>query len=312
MDYFFAATKNAHSQTTRLFDFVWPTATAMWNLRWQVAGYLKILPDSTDAQLKARFTEGASIHGANLKRACIDHTWEEQKESFARILLTNAIAIYEGWIDDVLDDLARNTKVLQKRFQYPEPIGGGGVRTAINEITLIESALLKNSFYASLCRKRHYALGHLDALMLCYRFFKELRNCDMHRGGIADQRLVDAYTAFSAVATCADLGVSEVPIHNPVAVGTQVRASLRGVVGFSSVILKLMATIDAELSRSQDAERAFCNRWKITHTKTIQLPNDAGRRNSKVKRLIVAAGFPRPRHPADFGDWLKNHGLVSF
>jgi hypothetical protein len=45
--YFFPATRFAASQITDLFDFVWPTAAALWNLRWQVAGFLKEAPAST-------------------------------------------------------------------------------------------------------------------------------------------------------------------------------------------------------------------------------------------------------------------------
>ena len=76
--YFFTATASAHAQITGLFNFVWPTAAAMWNLRWQVNGYLQVVPDATVEQLRARFTEGADINGANFRRACVEHTWDQQ------------------------------------------------------------------------------------------------------------------------------------------------------------------------------------------------------------------------------------------
>ena len=139
--YFFQATQSAHTQITKVFDFAWPTATAMWNLRWQVGGFLKVVPTATVEQLNARFTEGADIHGANLQRACIDHTWDEQKESFARIILTNAIAIYEGWIEETLKSLGKNTKALQTSLQIPDPAAGAmtGVTAAIATINAVES-----------------------------------------------------------------------------------------------------------------------------------------------------------------------------
>ena len=123
--YFFTATENAHRQITRLFDFIWPTATAMWDLRWQVAGYLAVAPNTTKAQLDGRFAEGSNISGANLKRACVEHTWEEQKELFARIVLVNSISIYEGWIEEVLKCLGKNTVELGKMFQWRFRICGG-------------------------------------------------------------------------------------------------------------------------------------------------------------------------------------------
>lgn len=251
--YFFAATDSAHAQLTKLYDFVWPTATAMWNLRWQVAGYVQVMPNATVAQLRARFTEGTQIYGANLHRACIEHSWDEQKEAFARIVLTNTIAIFEGWIEEVLTALGRNTVQLRKSLQYPDPVAGApgtGVSWAIAELTGVESMPLKDSFHASLQKSRYYALPKLDAMMRCYRFFKELRNTDMHGGGLADQRVLDAYARFSPMATAAALGVSELPEHTAPILGTAVRLSLRGVVGFSHIVLKVMATLDAELSRS--------------------------------------------------------------
>jgi hypothetical protein len=312
--YFFTATESAHKQITKLYDFVWPTAAAMWNLRWQVAGYLQAVPNANVEQLRARFTEGADIHGANLQRACIDHGWDEQKDAFARILLVNTIAIYEGWLDEVLDTLGKNTKSLQTWLQFPESVlgTGKGVRPAIAEITAVESSVLKGSFFNELSNGHHYALSKLDAMMLCYRFFKELRNSDMHGGGIAEQRLVDAYTQFSAVATTADLGVLEVPIHFPAAIGTKAKLSLRGVVGFSHIVLKIIATLDAELSRSGSAEKSFVKKWKLTNPHRVSLSSGTAKRENKVKRLVKKAGFPKPAKPDAFGDWLKQEALVTF
>ena len=41
----FSETDEAADEITRLFEFVWPTATALWNLRWQVGGFLAIVPN---------------------------------------------------------------------------------------------------------------------------------------------------------------------------------------------------------------------------------------------------------------------------
>ena len=37
---FFSASNDVISQITDLYDFVWPTASAIWNLRWQVKGFV--------------------------------------------------------------------------------------------------------------------------------------------------------------------------------------------------------------------------------------------------------------------------------
>ena len=134
----------------------------------------------------------------------------------------------------------------------------------------------------------------------------------MHAGGIVDQRLVDAYTRFLAVATTADLGVSEVPVHFPVAVGTRAKTSLRGVVGFSHIVLKMIATLDAEFTRSKNSEKIFVNKWKLMQPHRVSLSSRSAKRENKVKRLVKKAGFPQPVNPGDFGDWLKRQSLVVF
>lgn len=313
--YFFTATDSARTQITKLFDFVWPTAAAMWNLRWQVAGYARAVPGATVEQLRARFTEGADIHGANLKRACIVHTWDEQKEGFARILLVNTIAVYEGWIEEVLEALGKkNTKGLQKSLQFPDSAGGApfGVSWGISAITSVESVPMKRSLYPALCRGRYYGLNKLNEMLLCYRFFKELRNCNMHGGGIADQRLIDAYDQFTLIATPSKLGVVEVPIHTVPTLGVRVKVSLRGVAGFSNIVLKIIATLDAELSRAKQAEELFIERWKRKYPDPRMLSSKSGRRRTQIRHLAEHAGFPVPTDLHAFGNWLSTLGLTQF
>jgi len=311
--YFFETSKSAHEQITSIFDFVWPTATAMWNLRWQVEGFIKVTPAATVAQLRARFSEGTDIHGANLKRACIDHTWQEQKQIFAKILLTNTIAIYEGWIEETLKSMGKNTSGFQKALQYPDSsTGGKGAQWAILGVTATESIPLKNSFHKALCVGHLYSLVNIDAILLCYRFFKELRNCDMHRGGVADQRLIDAYGQFSAVATPALLGIDEVPVHDVPVMGSRTKISLRGVVGFTSLVLKIIATLDAELSRSKDSETPFIRKWKAANPHKKMLSGKPKKREQQVKKLAIKAGFPNPEHANQLGDWLAKRGLSQF
>jgi hypothetical protein len=311
--YFFTATQRAYAQITTLFDFVWPTAAAMWNLRWQVNGYLQVIPQATVQQLQARFTEGADINGANLRRSCIEHTWEQQKESFARVLLVNSIAFYEAWIDEVLDGLGKNTKALSTALQFPDStFRGKGVAWAIDEITKDESHELKAAFYVPLCNGRYYSAPRLDSLMLCYRFFKELRNCSTHRGGIANQRLIDAYSHFSAVATTAGLGVSEVPEHYAPGINSHTRLSLRGVVGFTGILFKIIATLDAELCRSKRSEQLFIKRWTVANPHQSVLSSLQKKRVRQVKKLACNAGLPDPSGAHKFGNWLNHLGLTKF
>jgi len=55
--------KQVARRLTEVFDFVWPTATAIWNLRWQVAGYVSASPAATESKLAGRFVAGSGTCG---------------------------------------------------------------------------------------------------------------------------------------------------------------------------------------------------------------------------------------------------------
>jgi hypothetical protein len=185
-----------------------------------------------------------------------------------------------------------------------------GINWALNQLLTTKSPLTVKCVHPELCRGKYYGLSKIDALIKCYRFFKELRNCAMHRGGIAEQRMHDAFIGFSSVASVNDLGVNEVPKHVPVVIGDPVRLSLRGVVGFTHVVLKLMATIDAELSQAQITEAILLKRWHAAHDLRLTMPGDAKRRRSRLRRMAQSAGLLPMSHFDDFGVWLKNKGLI--
>src|SRR5216683_8315482 len=117
--YFFPPTKIAVTQITELFDFVWPTAAALWNLRSQVNGFVQAVPNVTPKQLNDRFVFGSGIHGTNLRKACIETTWEEQKHHMSGIILTNAFATYEHWADEILSCVGMSGG-LGKRLQFDD------------------------------------------------------------------------------------------------------------------------------------------------------------------------------------------------
>jgi hypothetical protein len=55
------AATDAHAQITRLFDFMSPTIVAMWNLRWQVQGFVQAYPDATQQDIVKRFALGSGV-----------------------------------------------------------------------------------------------------------------------------------------------------------------------------------------------------------------------------------------------------------
>ena len=313
---FFQSSRDTFNQVTSLFDFLWPTAAAMWNLRWQVNGYLEVRPDATVQELNNRFIAGSGIHGANLKRACVDLSWEQQQLEFAKFLLINLFSLHESYLKRILSDLDITRNNLEKRLQFPTSVDARGNKQgiwgAIDEITADESQMLKGGFYQRLVSHKKNAKAKIDNLLKCYRYFKECRNSLAHNGGVANRRAEEAYTEFSTVATAATLGVKEVPLHQPTIEGNPVHLNIRGVVGFCDIILKIIVTLDAEFSRSLAAEVIFENYWLNNHQRKYTLKTkDEQSKHNQIKFLINRVGLPQPENPEVFEIFLRRRRLVN-
>lgn len=306
---FFDTSEAIADRLTETFDFVWSTATAQWNLRWQVDGYLRASPDATDDELKSRFALGSGIRGANLRRYCVQTTWPEQQEMFARVLLIEFCALYEAWIDGVLEELGhRSTHA--SNLQFPTT-NNGGLAVALTALLANISPELQQCIYPVLKTNRKNSLPKLESLLICYRYFKEARNAVIHHGGVASQRALNAYLAFSGE-TAASLGVTEVPRHFPIGtIGDLVKLSLRGVVGFGEIVLKLVTTLDAELSQTTEAEAVFDSRWRAVIGPMRYLPASASEKEAKLVQLVRKLGLETPTQPVALLPMLHRRRLVA-
>lgn len=309
-DVFFTATKKALSNITSTYDTVWPTAVGLWNLRCMVNGVKKEFPAVSESELAAKFSLGSGIHGVNYKRAFLENSWEMQQAKFAWILLNSTIPIFEGWLEELKQTIFPDLKI--KDMQFP-----GSVQVEVTRLKQNSSAMLINSFYQSYSHKRDRCYANIDALMKCYRVFKETRNCYMHNGSKADAKLINAYTDYIPVATKTDLCVSEVPEFIQPILGSDIQISLRGVVGFSYILIKIMVSLDSELLCTSDAEKEILARYKEKHTnkdnhfilRTLKPDLDGAHR--QVKRYIQQCGFPVPQTADDLTDFLLKNRLVS-
>lgn len=313
--YFFQSTSSAHSEITALYDFVWPTAAAIWNLRWQVVGYLKEYEKADEADIQARFVRGSKIHGANIRRTCTELTWEDQQQRLALILLTNFFAIYEGWLNLTVAALGiqgKDHREFVDKLQFPTRNSRtNGITNAITSLTASKSRMITQAFYPVLTANKKYSGTNLENLLLCYRFFKETRNCVIHNNGIADTKCINAYREFSSVATPSGLGLSEVPYHTAPTIGTKTELRLRGVVGFGEVIHRMLVTLDAELSRSRKCEIEFLSRWRsINGTSVRTLSTDSNRRETQITNLVRKLSLPSPNSVSSIDVFLRANRLI--
>jgi hypothetical protein len=289
---------------------MWATVPALWNLRWQVNGFLHEVPKATDQDLLGRFVVGSGVHGSNLRRACVTTGWEEQRSLFASVALTNAFAIYEHWADDILAELGV-TDVTGKALQFPAAKGKTGLESVVSKLTKTESPLLRRSFYAALTKSKKYTWSHIGNLMLCYRYFKEARNSQIHNGGKASKRAQAAHAEFAPVSSKIHLGIKESLTLDPLVEGEPFSLYLRSVVGFCDILLRIMASVDAELSRSAKAEATLASMLRKAKPKQTLLSADTQRRNSQIEKRCAAAGLPQPANCAAVYQFMVAQGIVG-
>lgn len=310
--YFFETTRSAHLRISELFDFVWPAAAAMWNLRSQIVDHLKSNPDVNDRELDEKFAHPANVYGASLKSAWISKSWESQQEELARILLINVVATYEGWVRNTFNDLRVPDANLAKEFGFSDEtnLGLRGVEFGLSVVTAQESESLKACFYNQLQCHKMYAPKQLNAMMTCYRYFKELRNCEIHNSGLATRWLVEAFDSLTQIKTAEELALKVLPRFHKPALGKRTQIELFGVTGLASLMLRTIVTLDVELSRSSAAENAFLKKWRGVHPQVVKLPTDEHQLKTTLRRLFLQADFPISNDVEKMRNLLWHLGLV--
>lgn len=309
---FFIPSKLFEAQMTEIFDEVWPTVTALKMLRWQVKGYYEEYCIQDNSRLSAKFVEKEDVtNRPNLYRTCIDDTWEDNEYRIAKNLLTNIFACYEGWVENILDtlsygDIRNGSKQLQYPSSYPN-----GYNALLSSITMHSNVNLMNAFYNIYKTKSaHYRLELLDNWLLFYRYFKECRNAIIHNGGQTTQRVLDTFSNIHPL-TEADLDVKEVPQIFPSSLGDPIKLSLRGVVGFSQITIKIVSTLDVELIKAENADKYFANRVLECVKGRQTTSADPNRKRSQIRSFAHKGNFKTPSDLEATYEILKAHMVVT-
>lgn len=289
--FFLPMTSHTLTQVTSTFDFVWPTAVALWNLRWQVKGFVEIFNGNvTEEDIKKRFIDGSKIHGANLRRATLETSWEYQKNKIAEILLINAFAIYESYIDEIFDFI-QPTGIKNKDFQFSK------ISKELADLRIglsTEDQAVEKAVYDKLSHNKKYSISYLDDLMKCYRYFKEIRNSIVHSSGKATPNLIKSSDDYEKCKpNLLKMGLKEAPESFPVLdENADIQFSLRGVVGFYEIIQRIIITIDAEFSRSKFAYKILKNRLDKLNKIPYLSPMNMEQKIMATKKILTELAIP--------------------
>lgn len=281
----FETTYHTMQSITRVFDMVWPIDAGLWHLKSDTLEYYSQHEDATDDELKAQFVSGLTIHGLNFKRLSQEFSWEEQEGFIAELLLINAMAIFDSWVDEIVETGLLNCSNNQKKTIKADLKKG--------EFNSFDVAI-SNEPLSSLNGCFYYRRGRQDAYInnwrLVYKYFKSCRNCCAHGNKIFTPI---AETNYNAVATFRkeDLGINEVPKMAPTVQGQPVKLVLRGVVGLYDVINRIINHYDIALSERVCLEDELKKRWSYIPEQPVVLKANTTKRDRSIRNFLQSVNM---------------------
>jgi hypothetical protein len=218
--------------------------------------------------------------------------------------------LYEAWTENIAKRFRK--KSLATDLQSPTKGYGGrtrrGVRDVLADMCTTASRSIAAELAPTLRKQSAFHDDKLDELLVVYRYFKELRNAEVHRGGLATAVQVDAYNDLGSL-TAKGVGLKELPEHHPPTVDERTPLTLRGAIGLGAVTYSLVTTIDVLLAPTSQGEREFIDRFDQRYDGRT-LPSTDPRRSARIRSIIEKAGFPRLESVHLLTATLKARGLI--
>lgn len=306
---FFRATEDALKNITEQFKLVHPLRTSMLYTRKAVAQIIAENQTADNAYLKAVIDPDDNVHGTGYKDAFLNTPWEEQEEQLAWLLLNNLFAVHEGWAESLFLERFDGKGYQKEAFvKILEKKNLSSKFTSYYATNPKKSKLFTDTFFDVYKDTSKLDFSKLDNYMLMYRYFKEMRNAFMHGNCIASQRVIDAYNDYSAVATTTDLDVTEVPsIIQPI-LGQKVHLNIRGVIGFSDFVQRILIISDINLIQTKAAEDEFLSRRSLQTLPTLN--HNSIRAKEQITSICGQAGFLKPIWSEGFQQYLIAHRFI--
>lgn len=308
---FFRASEDALDNITDAFDISHPLRVSFRYTR-KVLHELTPNTDSFDFNLcHNTINEDGYVHGVNYRRAFFDTTYEDQEERLAWFLLNNLFAIHEGWAERIYNEIfygmGYNKNTFIKYLEYKNI--STKYATYFTPVSK-ESNILRSAFFSIYQSNSSLDFSKIDNYMICYRFFKEARNCYMHKNFIASQKLIDSYNQYQTIASTNDLDIDEILVTIPPVLGQRVELSIRGVIGFSQIIKRIIVISDTHLLRNKAAEKEILLR-KPAKWRGQTLSSNEARAKGQIARYFNKSGLLKPLYSDDLKNYLISIGVFS-
>lgn len=299
----FTATHIAFQEITRTFDMVWAIDAGLWKLRYDITHYLDGHPNALEHEIKNAMLSGISIHGLNCKRISAELTWEYEEQYIAELLLINAIAVFDAWVESAIDaGLPSVSKTRKKTIK--EDVKKGEFASLDNAINAEQPSILSNCLHFTYSKQDTY----IAPLVLVYKYFKSCRNCRAHGDRVFSSIAEKNYNSISTF-TKESIGVKEFPQIATTKSGQPLCLILRGVVGFYDVLIRIIQHYDILMSERKGVEYEILNRWKLISSNPIQLSRNTKKQINSIKNYFISVNMCPP-HNARASD-VYNFLLVN-
>lgn len=310
--FFFLSTQSLDEELGHTLNFVWANYVSLRDMWWQVRGYKASFPNQTVKELNNKFLSGLpNPGGIDLNSICVNTEWSEHENEFCKWLLFDCCTLYEGWVENICEQLFSGKYV--KELQFPtDPTNQKGYMKVLNYISQNESSFIKNEFYPNLLNNKLNKLSSINKYLIAYRYFKECRNTFIHSNGNVTNDVITAYNNLYNIQQTSSPFSNNFNLETPI-LGKKIKLSLRDCKLFSFIIRNIITTFDAEFSiyiKSEDILKNRIKNFTLTSNKWKNISSKPEKRLKMIERMIVASRTPEPININNVKNWMETENLI--
>lgn len=317
----FDESNNAFENMTNTFSCFNAMIVSLKRTRKEICHWLILNSSVSNKDIDTLLDFDGEIHGVDYYKAFINKSWDDQKNEIVWLLLNTIVSTFEDWAfsivynhfpilnaDGSINENATRNRVdnLQKPDQFSNEI---------HQMTSSLSAFTSTYVYPKMSTLKRRKFVKLSNFLYCFQVFKKMRNSYMHRGKKVSQDLIDAVNNYNSnVTSASDLEVRYLPIFGPFSIGDVIIPDYKKVAFLNEIIIKVVVSIDAELSKTSAAEDVLVNRFKNSTDYKYKrvFPAQVARQKKLLQNFFLNTfGVPIPDNVLDTKQFFLEKGLIS-
>ncbi|MDQ0102975.1 hypothetical protein J2T10_002632 [Paenarthrobacter nicotinovorans] len=319
---FFDATHDFYREHQTFSTVSQSAAVGLFNLRRDVsvmyddAGYFSTKAKPEHTTLRDRFLSGSGLTKADFLQLAAPDSFPNDLEVIVRMSLMTNISLFEGWQDAISTecDLSSGKKAalewpsqaVYPRLNQNGQSRGPGCTDMLTSLCSMEpSRLMIDTFGPVLTAAPGFSRSNLDDFYICFRAWKEARNCFTHGGGRASSRFISDVQRLNGISERGLPPLSWFPTLPTPAEGETINIPFKDMLSFSQVLRMIVCTVDAELAQTRRGERVFFKRFTADRLrKNNDIPFEKSRRHRVISDICTRIRLPKPKALSDIDDAL--------